>query len=516
MSASFGRDQEIKEMWEYFMGVIRNEYGVAGLMGNLNVESLLKSDNLENAYEREIGMNDAEYTQAVDEGRYTKFATDHAGYGLAQWTVADRKGPLLEYAKELGVSVGDYMMQCKFLVKELENRFSVVLNDLVNAKSIREASDSVCKKFERPANQSESALQNRANFGQRIYDKCHVEEKKEEPKVEEPFDGKCYASRVIAVAEGEVGYHEKATNADLDDPTANSGYGNWNKYARDIDSKYPNWYNGKKNGYDWCDIFVDWNFITAYGYENALRLTCQPEKSFGAGCRSSLRYYRQQNRFFTSDPQPGDQIFFGSDPTEVYHTGLVVEVKDGNVITVEGNNKDAVIRCTYSVTNRNICGYGRPAYDVKVEQDVVTDKDKDEPVKKDEETVYVVKLGDTLGKIAAQYNVTVAELAKFNEIANPNLILVGQKIRIPGTKKSDLVDQKPVETKPDDGKFEIGDAVVLDKNAKWWNGYDVPNWVVNRTMYIKQNHRYPMVAIGPDKNGEDVTGRIDVKYLRKT
>ena len=505
MGISTGSNADNRAIWEHLLAKIGNEYGVAGLMGNLLSESGLRSDNMENAYESQLGYND---------GTYTNFCEDHVGYGLAQWTASSLKTRLFAYAKERGMSIGDWQMQCDFLVKDFEENYSALWTVLKNATNIREASDMVLLKFERPANQSEANLLKRASRGEAIYAQFV---KKEEPEIPaEPDDGKCYASKVIKVAEAEIGYKEKATNANLDDKTANAGYGNWNKYARDFDTKYPNWYNGKKNGYDWCDIFVDWCFVTAYGYENALRLTCQPEKSFGAGCRSSLRYYRQKNRFFTSDPQPGDQIFFGSDPTEVYHTGLVVEVKDGNVITVEGNNKDAVIRCTYSVTNRNICGYGRPAYDVKVEQDVVADKDKDEPVKKDEETVYVVKLGDTLGKIAAQYNVTVAELAKFNEIANPNLILVGQKIRIPGTKKSDLVDQKPVETKPDDGKFEIGDAVVLDKNAKWWNGYDVPNWVVNRTMYIKQNHRYPMVAIGPDKNGEDVTGRIDVKYLRKT
>ena len=44
--------------------------------------------------------------------------------------------------------------------------------------------------------------------------------------------------------------------------------------------------------------------------------------------------------------------------------------------------------------------------------------------------VYVVQKGDTLTKIAGRYGVTVAQLVKWNNIPNPNLILVGQKIRI--------------------------------------------------------------------------------------
>ena len=42
---------------------------------------------------------------------------------------------------------------------------------------------------------------------------------------------------------------------------------------------------------------------------------------------------------------------------------------------------------------------------------------------------YTVKSGDTLSAIADQMGVSVADLAKRNKIANPNLISVGQKIR---------------------------------------------------------------------------------------
>lgn len=44
---------------------------------------------------------------------------------------------------------------------------------------------------------------------------------------------------------------------------------------------------------------------------------------------------------------------------------------------------------------------------------------------------YVVKSGDTLSKIAKQYGTTVEELVKLNNISNPNLIIVGQVIKIP-------------------------------------------------------------------------------------
>lgn len=49
------------------------------------------------------------------------------------------------------------------------------------------------------------------------------------------------------------------------------------------------------------------------------------------------------------------------------------------------------------------------------------------------ETVYTVKAGDTLSGIASKYGTTYQKLAEYNGIANPNLIRVGQQIRIPGT-----------------------------------------------------------------------------------
>ncbi|XCB29971.1 LysM peptidoglycan-binding domain-containing protein [Arcanobacterium hippocoleae] len=43
---------------------------------------------------------------------------------------------------------------------------------------------------------------------------------------------------------------------------------------------------------------------------------------------------------------------------------------------------------------------------------------------------YTVKAGDTLGAIARQYGTTVSAIAKTNNIANPSLIYVGQKLQI--------------------------------------------------------------------------------------
>ncbi|WP_052345708.1 peptidoglycan DD-metalloendopeptidase family protein [Paucisalibacillus sp. EB02] len=50
--------------------------------------------------------------------------------------------------------------------------------------------------------------------------------------------------------------------------------------------------------------------------------------------------------------------------------------------------------------------------------------------------VYVVRTGDTLSQIAKAHNTTVAILVQLNGIKNPNLIIPGQKIKLPGGKKT--------------------------------------------------------------------------------
>lgn len=45
-------------------------------------------------------------------------------------------------------------------------------------------------------------------------------------------------------------------------------------------------------------------------------------------------------------------------------------------------------------------------------------------------TIYLIRYGDTLSEIAQRYGTTVNELVRLNDIQNPNLIYVGEKIRI--------------------------------------------------------------------------------------
>lgn len=151
--------------------------------------------------------------------------------------------------------------------------------------------------------------------------------------------------KLIAWAESQLGYKAGA-NQD-------------NKYARKIDS-IDGWMNTLKNFHDWCTLFVCAGFDECFNYPTAREMLRQPTSSLGAGCKYAARYYKQDNALFDT-PEKGDQIFFGAEGDD--HTGIVVDVRQGKVYTIEGNTGDypgEVARRTYDLSDRWIYAYGRP------------------------------------------------------------------------------------------------------------------------------------------------------------
>lgn len=160
-------------IWDFLYKRLKNPYGTAGLMGNLFAESSL-NPTLANGVKKKTGMTNAEYTAAVDKGTYTTFTKDSIAYGLAQWCYAARKEKLYAKIKSLAVSVGDINGQLEYLWEELQG-YKTVISTLYSAKTIREASDIVLTRYEKPANQSEGVKQMRARYGQNYYDKYYKE-----------------------------------------------------------------------------------------------------------------------------------------------------------------------------------------------------------------------------------------------------------------------------------------------------------------------------------------------------
>ena len=163
--------------------------------------------------------------------------------------------------------------------------------------------------------------------------------------------------KLLNVAKNEIGYLEKRSNIQLDSKTANAGSSNYTKYARDL---YPS-----LQGQPWCDMFVDWCFVQAFGRVAAQQLL---GGGFSAYTPTSAQYYKTKGQYHKDSPQPGDQIFF-KNSQRICHTGIVYEVTMTKVRTIEGNTSDgsevvanggAVCCKEYSLDNSRIDGYGRP------------------------------------------------------------------------------------------------------------------------------------------------------------
>lgn len=174
-----------------------------------------------------------------------------------------------------------------------------------------------------------------------------------------------FASKLIEIADNEVGYLEKETNNNLDSKTANAGDKNFTKYSRDmvkwIGSPYA-------QGVAWCDIFCDWCFVTAFGKTKAMELL----NGWSAYTPTSAQYFKNMGRW-EKNPQAGDLIFF-KNTERICHVGLVYKVDATTVYTIEGNtssrgsdvvvaNGGGVFRKSYKLSNSSIAGYGRPDYD---------------------------------------------------------------------------------------------------------------------------------------------------------
>ena len=159
-------EDNAKAIWDRLYTEIQNPYGVAGVMGNFMAESGLRANNLQNSFEKSLGMTDEQYTAAVDNGTYTNFIQDRAGYGLYQATFWSIKESLLNFAKASGKSIGDRDMQVNHFLKMMREEYTAIWKVLTTAKSVREASDAVLLKFERPADQSEAVQVKRAGYGE--------------------------------------------------------------------------------------------------------------------------------------------------------------------------------------------------------------------------------------------------------------------------------------------------------------------------------------------------------------
>lgn len=339
-----------KKIWDFLMSKIGNPFGVAGLMGNLYAESGLKPTNLQNSYEKKLGMTDDVYTSKVDSGEYDNFVKDAAGYGLAQWTYWSRKQAMLDYAKSKGKSIGDLDMQLEFLLVEL-NGYKTVLSTLKKAKSVKEASDVVLTQFERPADQSDKVKEKRASFGQTYYDKYNnVSATPVKPK--EVYD----RINVVEIMRSWLGRKES-------DGSHKPIIDEYNKIA-----PLPSGYKLKYTD-AWCAGCVSAAFHVA-GYDSIFPSECS--------CSRMIEKAKKMGIWEENDayvPKIGDCVIYdwqdngiGDNVGNPDHVGIVTRVTSSNMTVIEGNYSDSVKERVLAINGKFIRGFVLPKFNSESEQ----------------------------------------------------------------------------------------------------------------------------------------------------
>lgn len=168
--------------------------------------------------------------------------------------------------------------------------------------------------------------------------------------------------KVVSVARAEVGYHEGANNyvKYSDDPLIERLYG-W-----------------KPQNQPWCGTFVNWCFLTAFGYDIGSRLTY----GGSAACKNAADYYKANNAF-VRQPQLGDQAFYYASGG-INHTGIVVDIQDRAFYAVEGNYSDKVSLVRHNIYGSDVAGFGRPNWSIISDSGNIPDNSAEKPQKQEE------------------------------------------------------------------------------------------------------------------------------------
>lgn len=161
----------VQYIWDYIANACSNEYGTAGLLGNIQAESGIipyrLQDDFSSGYAKSL-----EYTEKVDNGIISRdtFIHDEKGYGLAQWTWWSRKRDYYDWCQNRGGSIGDTDNACSYLVHELQTSYPSVWAVMQSATDIKSVSDKVLHDFENPTKQDEKVENYRYDLSVAVYE----------------------------------------------------------------------------------------------------------------------------------------------------------------------------------------------------------------------------------------------------------------------------------------------------------------------------------------------------------
>lgn len=341
-----------EKIWRYLISAGMTKAGAAGMMGNLQAESGLIPNRVEELCLKRLAEVGKYYTHAT----YTAFVDDGTismsefmnplpgaqyGYGLAQWTTPSRKAGLYTLAKAKKASIGDLSVQLEWLISELKMEYKDVWKTLTTTDDLMTASNAVLMHFEMPADQSVSVQGARYGLCKDIYNEFAEEQKM------------ATAKTIINIMRGWIGFSEyNGKYREIID--IYNRYGEQHGYPRGYRVPY---------GVAWCDVTVSAAFIEA----NAVNLIGGVE----CGVEEHIKIFKQKGIWIEDGkiaPEAGYIICYnwddGIQPNDGYadHIGVVESVVGNTITVIEGNYNNAVQRRNIPVGWGYIRGYAAPRY----------------------------------------------------------------------------------------------------------------------------------------------------------
>lgn len=184
---------------------------------------------------------------------------------------------------------------------------------------------------------------------------------------------------------------------------------------------FTKWYCKDNKKHAWCGMFVK------YIFKKDFKSTVLDKCSNFAYVPTIVSWAKKMG-YWTTDwkkAREGDLVIYNWYPNEhpnwYYHVGIVKKKALTGIVSLEGNTTNGSQENWVAQKTRN------KKYVAGI---ILLPYVEDKPTPTPKVTYYIVKKGDNLTKIAKAYKTTVKQLVAWNNIKNPNLIKVGQKLRV--------------------------------------------------------------------------------------
>lgn len=192
-----------------------------------------------------------------------------------------------------------------------------------------------------------------------------------------------------------------------------------NTFSRELASKYPLWLAYYGDYEDLTGVVANWNEWIGVQYTDRGEIR-------GISGYVDRDEYTDDILLSDASKIPSTSTPNESNPVR-YSDTITYTVKRGDTLSEialrYGTTVSEIVSLNNNISNPNLIFPGE-------EFRIITNTTNVDDVGDMNHTIYTVKRGDTLSELALKYGTTVQEIVRLNNIENPNLIFVGQRLRL--------------------------------------------------------------------------------------